>query len=163
MTDKFKQFDFKAVQDRIDAEIKKLAQISAAPALFINQEVPPVKNEISEERIAKIPTAWARDAIRNQQSEIRRLRGIVAIQEQIIAGRPDSAEIEVDADTWLDGGIDADIPLPKHTHINFGSDGRAFRAWLNPDGDLEVNSASGAILINPRAANAVIVKLADRR
>lgn len=115
-------------------------------------------NEISEDRIAKIPTAWARDAIRNQQNEIRRLREII----DVLTG-PSGSDNDVQATTWLDGGIDADTPLPKYSRINFGPDGRDFRAYLNSDGDLEVNSSQGSILVNPRAANSIIVKLADRR
>lgn len=163
--DKFGKFDLtdlKPFMDRIDAEIKQIAEVTKYHGpLYINQEATPVTNEISEERIAKIQAAWVRDVIRNQQREIAQLRQTVDTLSRAIGETSESGEIE--ADTWVDGGIDADVPLPKHTHINFGRDGRDFRAWINPDGDLEINSANGAILVNPRAANAIIVKLADRR
>lgn len=164
--DKFGKFDLtdlKPFMDRIDAEVKQIAEVTKYHGpLYINQEATPVTNQaITEERIAKIPTAWARDAIRNQQREIERLKDSLSVLEGVVAGRPNSLGIE--ATTWLDGGIDDDIPLPKHTRINFGSEGRDFRVYLNSDGDLEVNSSQGSILVNPRAANSIIVKLADRR
>lgn len=159
--DKFGPFDdvdpgtLKQIQDCIDADARKMAQLVGIPALFITQEAPPVKNDVS-----KLPK-WAQEKIANQEREIDRLRDSVSILEGVTAGARDN--LELDTSVWLDGGIEDDLPLPKHSHINFGSSGRDFRVWFNADGDLEVNSSSESILISPRAANAVIVKLADRR